>query len=154
MNEIKDKRFFSAGRAVFTVDNGKGQHYTYRIGHSKPEQPLFVGLLTGPNNEADYTYMGILSTKESPFHSRNATFLPIKEETSLALTQKSPYNSETAPVKVLRWAIATVMAQKPLPEGYSIKHEGKCCRCGRTLTTPLSVERGIGPECWEKMGGC
>lgn len=137
MNEIKDKRFFSAGRAVFTVDNGKGQHYTYRIGHSKPEQPLFVGLLTGPNNEADYTYLGIYNP----------------ESHQVRLTAKSRYTEETAPVKVIRWAIKQVVEGKPLPEGYSVKHEGKCCRCGRTLTTPESVERGIGPECWEKMGG-
>jgi hypothetical protein len=28
-------------------------------------------------------------------------------------------------------------------------HEGRCGRCGRALTVPESVERGIGPECWE-----
>lgn len=136
MNEIKDKRFFSAGRAVFTVDNGKGQHYTYRIGHSKPEQPLFVGLLTGPNNEADYTYMGIFNP----------------ETGEVRLTAKSKYTNDTQPVKVIRWAIKKVIEGQPLPEGYSVKHEGKCCCCGRALTDPLSIELGIGPICREKGG--
>jgi hypothetical protein len=27
---------------------------------------------------------------------------------------------------------------------------GRCKRCGRTLTDPVSVERGIGPDCWQK----
>jgi hypothetical protein len=27
---------------------------------------------------------------------------------------------------------------------------GRCKRCGRLLTEPVSVERGIGPECVKK----
>ncbi len=36
---------------------------------------------------------------------------------------------------------------------------GKCCNCGRTLTHPVSVKLGIGPECgqhywdWDRVGG-
>jgi len=26
---------------------------------------------------------------------------------------------------------------------------GHCCRCGKQLTDPLSLERGIGPDCWQ-----
>jgi len=29
--------------------------------------------------------------------------------------------------------------------------ETRCRVCGRLLTAPLSVERGIGPVCWAKM---
>lgn len=29
----------------------------------------------------------------------------------------------------------------------------QCCRCGRRLTDPVSVERGIGPECYGKETG-
>jgi hypothetical protein len=137
MNDIKNPKFFEGGRAVFTVANGKGEHYTYRIGRSKPEQPLFVGLLTGPNNEADYTYMGIYAP----------------ETGSVRLTAKSKFTPDTKPVKVIQWAVKVIREGKPLPEGYSVQHEGRCCRCGRTLTDPLSIERGIGPECWEKTGG-
>lgn len=137
MNDIKNPKFFTAGRAVFTVDNGKGTHYTYRIGHSREDQPLFVGLLTGPNNESDYTYMGILDP----------------ENMTVRLTAKSRYTAETQPFKVVNWALRQVSQNKELPSGYSVKHEGKCCRCGRTLTDPISIDRGVGPECWEKMGG-
>lgn len=27
-----------------------------------------------------------------------------------------------------------------------------CLCCGRELTVPLSIERGVGPICWEKLG--
>lgn len=136
MNDITDKRFFEGGRAVFTVSNGQGEHYTYRIGRSKEDQPLFVGLLTGPNNEQDYTYMGIYSPDTG----------------SVRLTQKSKYTPDSKPVKVIQWAINTVRNGKTLPSGYSIQHEGRCCRCGRTLTDPTSIQLGIGPECREKFG--
>lgn len=135
-NNINDIRFFSGGKAVFTVDNGKGEHYTFRIGRRTEEQPFFVSLLTGPDNENSFTYMGLYNP----------------ETHEVRLTQKSRYTEDTKPVKVIRWALKTVVTGKSLPEGYRIQHEGKCCRCGRTLTTIESVDRGVGPECWEKMG--
>ncbi len=36
--------------------------------------------------------------------------------------------------------------------GYKLVHEGRCGRCGRTLTVPESVTEGIGPECRKIMG--
>jgi len=31
--------------------------------------------------------------------------------------------------------------------------DSKCARCGRALKDPVSIERGIGPVCYEKSGG-
>ena len=31
--------------------------------------------------------------------------------------------------------------------------DSKCARCGRALKDPVSIERGIGPICYEKSGG-
>jgi hypothetical protein len=135
MNNINDIRFFEQGRAIFTVANNKGEHYTFRIGRSKPEQPLFVGLLTGPDNETNYTYMGV--------------YEPARH--SVRLTAKSKYTPDSAPTKVVNWAIRQVAEKTVLPDGYSIQHEGKCCKCGRTLTDPTSISLGIGPECRSKV---
>jgi hypothetical protein len=134
MNEIKNPKFFTAGRAVFTVDNGKGTHYTFRIGRKNDTQPLFVSLLTGPDNNNSFTYLGIFNP----------------ETNEIRLTAKSRYTDETLPVKVVRWAVKAVVTNK-IPEGYAVQHAGKCCRCGRTLTTPESVNRGWGPECDKYM---
>jgi hypothetical protein len=134
-NSINDTRFFEGGNAIFTVGNDKGEHYTFKIRQPKGEnKPFFVNLLTGPNNTGDYTYMGIYNPQKKKVY----------------LTTKSKYTYESTPVKVINWAINIVAMDKNLPAGYTIQHEGKCCRCGRTLTTPESVEKGIGPEC-EKM---
>jgi hypothetical protein len=135
-SSIKDKRFFVGGRSIFTIDNGKGTHYTFRIGRKDETQPYFVGLLTGPNNERDYTYLGIYNP----------------DNHGVRLTQKSKYTEDSLPVKVIRWGIRQVVDSKPLPEGYRIQHEGSCCVCGRPLTDPESIELGIGPICREKTG--
>jgi hypothetical protein len=149
-NTIKDVRFFQGGRATFTVGNNSGDHCTYRISHSKDTQPLFVSLLTGSDNENSYTYLGILSTPTNTLDIRNKTVIPIGNGYDLLLTQKSPYTVDSKPVKVLAWSIKKVMNGTSLPDGYTIQHVGRCCRCGRTLTTPESVELGIGPECIKK----
>lgn len=146
-----DKNFFMGGNATFTVDNGKGTHYTFKIRQPKHQRPgytgpapHFISLLTGPDNENSYTYMGMVQESH-----------PTPDETRLTikLTAKSKYNDDSAPVKVARWALFHAMTDRILPEGYSIHHEGKCGCCGRTLTVPESIERGIGPECWAKLTG-
>lgn len=135
-NAINNVKFFAAGNAKVTVSNDKGEHYTYRIRKPDETKPHFVSLLTGRDNENSFTYMGIF----------NPSSLTVRT------TAKSSYREDSKPVKVLQWAIRRIAEGKPVPEGYAIQHEGKCCRCGRTLTTPESIERGIGPECAGKLG--
>lgn len=55
--------FIQAGRAIFTVANPTGESYTFRVSKSEPsgeysKPAWFVGLLTGPDNEHDYTCVG------------------------------------------------------------------------------------------------
>ena len=159
MNDITNPKFFTAGDALFTVSSPKGDHYTFKITTNKDEstgqnKPTFVGLLTGPDNTASYTYMGILSHQSNLFNSNNPknVWVPIDTNHSLCLTAKSRYTAETTPVKVVTWIIKRLNAGKALPEGYSVQHAGKCCCCGRTLTTPESITDGIGPICKEKHG--
>ena len=133
---IISPEFVAAGHAIFTVTNGKGQHYTYRVvkaeSSSKHPRPAWwVGFLTGPDNEHDYTYVGRYFAETGRFTLTNGSNLP----------------AESLPVRVFIWAIAVIHGQKRLPDGYSIRHEGMCGRCGRRLTNPESIETGIGPEC-------
>jgi len=137
MNAITlNTNFFIGGKATFTVDNGKGVHYTFRINKSKKCGLFFASLLTGSDNVNSYTYMGI--------------FKPLTGE--VVLTYASKFNDITIPVKVLRWAMKHVYGDKMLPEGYQIRHEGKCGCCGRALTEPTSLTIGIGPECRKRFG--
>lgn len=133
-NPITSPKFFEGGKAIFTVANPQGQHYTFKIKHDKGT-PFFVSLLTGPDNYLNYTYLGMY----------------IPQNKTVTLTAKSKFKEDSTPVKVIRWAIKMISDNKPLPQGYSIQHEGRCCRCGRLLTTPESIKHGIGPECMKMM---
>ena len=134
MNNIKSISFFEAGNAIFTVSNPTGEHYTFKILHKK-NNPFFVSLLTGPNNTSDFTYLGVY----------------VPQNKTVVLTTKSKFKENTTPVKVIRWAIKKIASGDPVPKGYTILHEGKCCKCGRSLTTPESIENGIGPECMKNL---
>ena len=121
-------QFVLGGKAIFTIDNGKGKHYTFSV--KRKENRWFVSLLTGPDNSNDFTYIGMLNERGNFF-----------------LTKASKMTLDSVPVKVFSWSIKVMQGESTLPEGYSIRHEGKCCRCGRRLTNPESLDTGIGPEC-------
>ena len=129
--KIKDVKFFSGGNATFTVHNNKGDHYTFKIRKPVDEAPFFINVLSGPDNNSNYTYMGIYN--------------PCQHQ--IKLTRNSRFDYDSKPVKVAQWAINRIAQNKEIPEGYGILHEGKCGRCGRKLTTPESIESGFGPEC-------
>ncbi len=128
------KDFVLAGQAVFTVTNPVGEYYTYRVDRvadeGKPAR-YFAKLLTGPDNTSDYTYLGM-----------------VDEITSrVVLTRASRYTADSRPYRVLDWALSKVWECKELPAGYSLRHIGRCGRCGRPLTTPDSLDIGLGPIC-------
>jgi len=137
-----DARFFTAGNATFTISRPDG-HSTYRIDRkdasgSYPET-YFVSLLTGSDNENDYRYLGILDPKSLQVRT----------------TAKSVAGPDSLTVRGLNRVLARVRASDLAPvwaAGWDVRHAGKCCRCGQTLTNPRSLETGIGPECREKAG--
>jgi len=106
--------FVLAGRAVFTVSNPHGERYTYRISRKDPEAgsryekfgpSYFAALLTGPDNTADYTYLGM-----------------VRDDLTVRLTRASHYAADSKPVKVLAWALRVVGGTQKLPPGYAIHH--------------------------------
>jgi hypothetical protein len=128
------KAFLTAGRAIFTVANPTGTHYTFRVIEPQDfneDKPMwFVGLLTGPGNTSDYSYLGLLVEDGRILHTRG-----------------SKVSKDAQSFKVAQWAIGKVWRGEDLPEGYSILHSGRCGRCGRDLTTPESLASGLGPIC-------
>ena len=129
------REFVTAGRAVFTL-SGRESRYTYQVSRSEDGAVYFVALLTGPDNTADYTYLGLLQ----PDSGR------------VILTRKSTYTDQSRPVVALRWALGILWQGRALPEPARLQHVGKCGRCGRALTVPESIDRGIGPERCDQRG--
>jgi hypothetical protein len=137
-NPADARTYTLAGHATLTLTSQRtGQRYTYKVSQAKSdnEQPKplwFVGLLSGPDNEADYTYMGVI----------NGQF---------KTTAKSHYKDNAIPVRAFRYFWQHIDAGRMPPE-VEIRHCGQCGCCGRPLTTPESIDRGFGPICAAKMG--
>jgi len=128
-------QFMQAGNATVTLRSVKtGTRFTYRVRESDDGKVFFVGLLTGSDNNASYSYMGIL--RDGEFRT----------------TAKSKITADAPSAKAFRWAYAKLGAGM-LPADLEVWHEGRCGKCGRRLTVPESIAAGIGPECAGRLGG-
>lgn len=129
--------YILAGKAIFTLRSTvSGQHYTYKVRRAKDSMlgQYWVYLLSGPDNNTSYTYIGMIKDRK------------------VRMTQKSKLPLRSKPVQTLAWALQCLTAPVPrVPRTLEIWHSGRCGRCGRTLTVPSSVAAGIGPECAAKM---
>lgn len=132
----KIKPFALAGNATITLQSGKsGNHYTYKITKHKDNDNLFfVKLLHGPDNEEDYQYIGC-------YYSDTEYFNPCK-------TWKERLSFTWPPaLRAIKYFFEKIDC---VPDNLIVYHEGRCGRCGRKLTTPESIERGLGPECYKE----
>jgi hypothetical protein len=139
-------KYMWAGCATLTLKSHATQtRFTYRIAQAKNQtgkregDTYFVSVLTGQNNESDFTYAGILDKKTNSFR----------------FTGKSKFTADTPSMVAFTWfarRFAAVAAglETAMPERLEIWHEGRCGRCGRKLTVPGSIESGLGPECAQK----
>jgi hypothetical protein len=127
-------RFMLAGNAHVTFQSLKtSTRFTYRIRVApNPERggpTHFVFVLTGPDNQGGYDYLGCIFEERNYGHGRKSRI------------------AESAPSAVaFRWVWYRLTAGEMHPE-LSVYHEGRCGRCGRRLTTPESIETGLGPVC-------
>lgn len=142
------RAYMMAGNAYFTLRSKTTQtRFTFRVSKSKPDStksaktPVwFVSVLTGTDNQDSYTYMGVMDA-----------------DGKFRFTAKSKVTGQAPSGKAFDWFAKTLTTALvtfgSLPAGLEFWHEGRCGRCGRALTVPESVERGIGPECATKMSG-
>lgn len=130
--------FILAGNAVFTLTSlASGDHYTFRVSqakdeHGTPQERWFAEVETGYR---DFRYLGM-----------------VDQATGVRRTKATRYSDDAGCMKALRWFLRAALGGH-LPDKVEVRHEGRCGRCGRELTEPTSIDRGIGPDCWERMGG-
>jgi hypothetical protein len=125
--------FVLGGNALFTLQSERtGTRFTYRAKADKSEpRRVYVSVLTGSSNETDYSFLGTI-------------FRHNEEHAVYHHGRKSRLSRDAKSAVAFDWFWKHA---KELPESVKFVKSGKCCRCGRTLTTPESVEAGIGPEC-------
>jgi|PlaIllAssembly_1097288.scaffolds.fasta_scaffold275451_2 hypothetical protein len=167
------KQFVLGGKAIFTVHNPGGQHYTFMVqaanfdddAEGTPDR-FFCYLLTGPDNTGDYTYLGMLdvstgetfATKKSTWKDALAKWRRLFQARQFDAAKQAE-QAIPLPVRVLRWALMKIVwPGQSVPEGYGINGEGRCGRCGKPLTRPEGIDPqgfrfGFGPTCWAKVVG-
>lgn len=134
--------FALAGNATFTVvSRATGARFTYKVSRRDDGPWWRVGLLTGPDNNTDYRYIGSVGWDRERYPAPR--FFPPRG-TTLADAPASVKGFDV----VLRMAATNTDALSRLAE---VHHCGRCGRCGRTLTVPASIESGFGPECASKL---
>lgn len=131
-------RFMLAGNAHVTFQSRRtGTRFTYRVEAAHGEGAFrasgvshFVSVLTGSDH---YDYLGCV------YHRR---FFGHGAKSRIA---------KSAPSAVaFAWVWRTLTGGK-MHEQLAVYHEGRCGKCGRRLTTPRSIETGLGPICEGKM---
>lgn len=123
---------------IYTLSSARG-HATLKV-HTvlDPEHPLFgkriVSRLVGRDNLFDYKGIG---------------FLEVVEGKDAVKIWKRQQGTEGAKV-VDAWFQVITEKDPEKWKDYRLDEARNCLRCNRTLTTPESIERGIGPVCDER----
>jgi hypothetical protein len=133
---IDTKTFLLAGNATLTVQSRKtGARFTYKVRKSKDGKCFFVSLLNGPDNENSFRWFGTIVQSEQGLVFRHGK------------PDRTPITPDAPSAQGFAWLARNLNNPVNLSNNVQVHHEGKCCRCGRKLTVPASIESGIGPEC-------
>lgn len=129
---IKD--YITRGRAIFTVESSKLQkRYTYKIikyTNQENKTTYQCYRLYGPDNSKDYRFIGIFDKELLGFQ---------------------PVRANDLPTRLLIGFLKIIYCQSVIPQSCRFYMSNKCAVCGRQLTTPESIRRGVGPECFRRL---
>lgn len=122
----KALEFLLGGNSWFSVKNiTTGNHMSYKVVLSnKSQKPIYFV-------KAKNEFIGTLFDKNKFVYSK-----------------KSDLSIDSPEVKGFAFVFYHLI-KKTLPKNVEIWHNGKCGRCGKPLTDPESVARGIGKHCLE-----
>lgn len=124
-------------RGTFTVPGNP--HRTFKIegpdrGRKFKPEAFIISLLAGPDNESDYVSFG---------------FVEVESGQPVVRVWQSKQGWLTPEVR----EAASRLLVDPMTAGETYAMRSKrCFRCGRKLTVPVSLSRGLGPECAERIG--
>jgi len=127
-------RFIFAGKSIVTFLNTKTENkFTYKISKSEDGKLFFVNVLSDNiDGNQIYSYMGIITN--SVYRHGN----------------KSKLRPDSQAAKVFSYVLERLNLGT-LQDVIEVWHEGKCGKCGRPLTTPDSIETGLGPTCFKTL---
>jgi hypothetical protein len=144
MNITEVKNFLLGGHGELTIKSlASGGHYTYRVRQAKdtegnPLRRYFVSLLVGPDNNTAYEYIGLLEHHASG-------------KLGFRLTRASKTSYQAPSTRGFHWLVACINTERDISEQAELLHSGRCGACGRKLTTPESIQSGLGPVCASRV---
>ena len=131
------KRYCMSGNAIVTLTSPTKVHYTYYIrspfldDKDKFTKDVRFVYYLGPDGK--WFYAGGLYNNGSLFRGTKGS----------KLSPRSPvFKGIVYLVRMMNSDFETPMM---------LQHEGCCGKCGRRLTDPVSIERGIGPKCYSLL---
>lgn len=127
-NQYLEKYIF-AGNAYFTLTSKKTNcHYTYNIYRKKNSPLWFVKIHDGHS----HVYSGYIKKINGVYRYYKGA--------------AGTYTMNDNRILSLMWFIRHIN-DADIDTKVTLQHTGKCCKCGRKLTDPKSIELGVGPEC-------
>ena len=131
------KQFLTGGRAIVIAEHGD-KKYVFRF-KTRPDKKDSNKRICSVLYTREYSesFIGIFNPEHGRVYPRKVN--PLIDEDKKAL-------------EVANWIVGLIYKKQEPPEGYVIRHGGKCARCGRELTDAVSVEHGFGPDCWRLIG--
>lgn len=133
-------KYLMGGRATITVLNTKtNTRYTYKVKARRVDGKIrscyTIKVMTGSDNVKDYSTIG---------------YIPSVGQQNIRKSKGQTIGFSDVRSQGFSWLWNQLHSEKPLPSFVQVWHEGSCSYCGKKLTVPTSISRGIGPDCWDK----
>lgn len=123
-----------AGYAIFTAKSRKtGKHFTFKVRRSNSIHSYWYVYAQGIGGS--WKYFGFIDS--GGFHH---------DPNEAKIFHTNPAVQGFAYVLRKLW-------QRDIPDVLELKHVGRCMKCHKRLTTPESIERGLGPHCYQELFG-
>ena len=128
------KEYITGGNSTFTIYSAKlNKRYTYHI----LKDPIMVNryivsVMYGNDNEdlkGSFRFLGLF----------------YEDSMTLKVNSIGVYKQDAA--QMLDYFLSVVDNKRKWPTTCEFYPSQKCIKCGRLLTTPESITRGIGPDC-------
>ena len=131
------QRYVLRGRSIFTLANkSSGTHLTYKVQRKIEGDIYWVSLLIGCDNLKDYRFFGTIF----PDYSGGPHWF--KHSTNGKITKMS------TGAQAWDWFFYRLTHKLSFPSEFVFYRPSRCTKCGAFLTTPESIDRGYGDECW------
>lgn len=131
--------YLTAGKCTFTLYSRKlDKRYTYHVVQDAKVKNRYIVSLFFGNDNADYAH--------------SYRFLGLFYSDTMRLKNNSIGTAKQDASRMLDYFLDVVSERREWPDTCEFYPSTHCARCGRKLTTPESVTRGIGPDCLEALG--